>query len=121
MTDENCSRREIGSFIRDVVRHGRPYVLADIDHRHSDVNSSILEGLAFMRLRARSSGLDFGFGETGSDSYPEKQIPLQVEKCFRAQAPVLLAAWAHRVKNRRLIGPLFRVLGRAMVRVYEYF
>jgi hypothetical protein len=121
VTDENCSRREIGSFIRDVERHGRPFVLADIDHRHPDVNSSVLEGLAYMRLIARSSGIDFGFGETGSDSYPEKQIPLLVEKRFRAQWPVLLAAWTHRIKNRRLIGPLLRVLGRALVRVYEHF
>src|SRR5262249_30350849 len=121
VTEENCSRKEIRSFVQDVRRHGRPLVLADIDHRYPDVTSAILAGLAFMKLTAWSSGLDFAFGETGSDSYPEKQIPTLVEKSFRAQWPAFFAAWAYRVRRRRLIGSLFRILARGLVRVYEYF
>jgi pyruvate-formate lyase-activating enzyme len=121
VTDENCSRKEISSFVQDVVRHGRPLVLADIDHRYPDVNSEILAGLAFMKLTAWSSGLDFAFGETGSDSYPEKQIPLLVEKSFGAQWPAFFAKWSYRVRHRRLIGSLFRILARGSVRIYEIF
>jgi uncharacterized Fe-S cluster-containing radical SAM superfamily protein len=119
VTEENCSRLEILSFIQDVLRHGRPLVLADIDHRFPDVSASILSGLAFMKLKAWSSGLDFAFGETGSDSYPEKQIPALVEKRFHAQWPAPFAKWAYRFRRRRLIGYPFITLARALVRIYE--
>lgn len=121
VTEENCSRKEISSFIQDALRHGQPLVLADIDHRYPDVNSAILAGLAFMKLTAWSSGLNFAFGETGSDSYPEKQIPLLVEKSFRSQWPAIFAKWSYRVRHKILIGSLFRILARSLLRVYTYF
>src|SRR4029453_3972775 len=121
VTGENCSSREIRSFIRDAVSNGRPDILADIDHRYPDVDTAILSGLAFMKLATWSSGLDFAFGETGSDSYPEKKIPLLVEKRFRSQWPASLAEWSYRVRWKRQMGPLFRTLARGSVRVYEYF
>src|SRR5688572_27893993 len=102
VTEENCSRKEIRSFVKDVLRHGQPVVLADIDHRYPDVNSSVLAGLAFMKLTVWSSGLHFAFGETGSDSYPEKKIPQLVEKEFRSQWP--FAEWSYRFRHRRRIG-----------------
>src|SRR5262249_22097925 len=37
VTEENCSRKEIHAFVQDARRHGRPFVLADIDHRYPDV------------------------------------------------------------------------------------
>lgn len=121
VTGENCSPKEIRAFIQDAVRHGRPDILADIDHRYPDVDTAILTGLAFMKLASLSSGLDFAFGETGSDSYPEKKIPLLVEKRFRSQWPANLAEWSYRVRWKRRMGPLFRTLARGTVRVYEHF
>jgi uncharacterized Fe-S cluster-containing radical SAM superfamily protein len=121
VTEENCSLKEIRSFIQDALRHGRPDILADIDHRYPDVNSPVLAGLAFMKLSAWSSGLDFAVGETGCDSYPEKQIPLLVEKSFRSQWPSGFAEWSYRFRWKRRMGPLFRTLARGSARVYEFF
>jgi pyruvate-formate lyase-activating enzyme len=118
VTEENCSRKEISSFVQDVLRHGKPIVLADIDHRHPDVSPAILAGLAFMKLTAWSSGLDFAFGETGSDSYPEKQIPRLVDISFRSQWLSSFAEWSYRARHKRRMGPLLRMLARGLVRVF---
>jgi len=121
VTEENCSRKEIRAFVQDALRHGRPFVLADIDHRCPDVSSAILAGLAFMKLVVWSSGLDFAFGETGSDSYPEKQVPLLVEKRFRSLWPARFAERSYRARDQRLRGPLARTMARGLVRIYESF
>jgi len=118
VTEENCSRREIRSFVNDVRRHGRPLVLADIDHRFPDVSSAILAGLAFMKLAVWSSGLEFAFGETGSDSYPEKQIPKLVEKGFRSQWPASVARWSYRMRHKKLRGSMLRILAREIGRAH---
>jgi uncharacterized Fe-S cluster-containing radical SAM superfamily protein len=120
VTSENCSRKEISSFVRDALSHGRPHVLGDIDHRYPDVSADVLDGLAFMKLKVWSAGLEFACGETGSDSYPEKQIPTLVEKSFRSQWPAPFAEWAHRTRHRRLVASPFRLFARFLVRVYEY-
>jgi len=118
VTEENCSRSEIRCFVQDVERHGKPLVLADIDHRYPDVSTAIRAGLAFMKLTVWSSGLDFAFGETGSDSYPEKQIPLMVEKSFRSQWPASFAELSYRLRHRRWIASVSRMLARGLVRVF---